>query len=463
MKCFRSDYPVPNELLRNHKFFCKAINTVTRKFPDSSETFSVDYEFLEEPWLSSQLSHPFVDSDASGKCLNRETLGSGSLSQSTKDTVRAATESCNPYGTFLEEDQPIEEPWLLQSFYSANSDVELVSSVHESEESLEDRETPQHFQDEHEQIPEKLLTDDGDHVISEEDSVTTKILINSSICTMQRIAVLENGKLVELLLEPVKNNVQCDSVYLGVVTKLVPHMGGAFVNIGGPRPSLMDIKPKREPFVFPPFTHLTKDKVVYESTIGTLGENDAVPVNKTFSDEIEEIDIVEDDEIEDDSEEFIDDDVGEHENGENCDHFLKENCNGSLADDAVEVNSEMYLEKLSGNVYQPPGPTVNRKFDDYRVASPGGTKWTQVQKGTKVIVQVVKEGLGTKGPTLTAYPKLRSRFWVFQFFFLGVVIHAQRVCFILKNLWVTVSKIIFFTDFDCSLQYNWDFKENIWR
>lgn len=70
---------------------------------------------------------------------------------------------------------------------------------------------------------------------------------------MQRIAVLEDGKLVELLLEPVKTDVQCDSVYLGIVMKLVPHMGGAFVNISNSRHSLMDIRHNREPFVFPPF------------------------------------------------------------------------------------------------------------------------------------------------------------------------------------------------------------------
>ncbi|KAL3527271.1 hypothetical protein ACH5RR_011927 [Cinchona calisaya] len=431
VKCLRSDYTVPNQLLRNHKFSRKAINTVTRKFPDFSETSSVDYDFFEEPWLSSQLSHPFVDSDASdgptvengtAQCLSRESLGSGSLSQSIRedsysnaeDTVSTATESCNPYGTSLEGDQPTEEPWLLQSYHSPSSDVKEVSNVPASEESLEDRETLPQIQDEQEQISEKLLADDGDHVISEEDSVATMILINSSICTMQRIAVLENGKLVELLLEPVKTNVQCDSVYLGVVTNLVPHMGGAFVNIGGPRPSLMDIKPKREPFAFPPFCHHTRDKNVNGSMIGRFGENESVPDNKIISDEFEETDFVEDDEIEDDPEEFVDDDFGERENGESCDilQVLKENCNGSPADHAIEVNSERYLEKLSGNGYLPPGPTVNGEVDDYRVASTDGTKWTQVQKGTKIIVQVVKEGLGTKGPTLTAYPKLRSRFWI---------------------------------------------------
>ena len=40
----------------------------------------------------------------------------------------------------------------------------------------------------------------------------------------------------------------------------------------------------------------------------------------------------------------------------------------------------------------------------------GENKWIQFHKGTKIIVQVVKEGLGTKGSTLTIYPKLRRRF-----------------------------------------------------
>ncbi|XP_071913646.1 ribonuclease E/G-like protein, chloroplastic isoform X1 [Coffea arabica] len=430
MKCLRSDSSVSHQELQDHKFFCKAIKTISRKSPDFREKFSVDYEFLEEPWLSSQLSYPFVDSDASGvprseseirQDLNCETIGSELLSQSTKKnfypnaegTVSPANESFNANGTFYEVDQPIEEPWLLQTFHSCSSDVKTVSNFPENEECSEDRETPPCIVDEHGQTPEKLLADDEDPVISEEDSVTTMILINSSICTMQRIAVLENGKLVELLLEPVKNNVQCDSVYLGVVTKLVPHMGGAFVNIGGPRPSLMDIKPKREPFIFPPFCHQRKDKNVNGSVVARLGENAGVPDNKTISDEIEEIDFVGDDESEVDSEEFMDDDIGEHENDEGGEilQVLKENCNG-CAGDAFEFNSERYLEKLSGNGYQTPGATIDQKADHCKVESPDGTKWTQVQKGTKIIVQVVKEGLGTKGPTLTAYPKLRSRFWI---------------------------------------------------
>lgn len=36
----------------------------------------------------------------------------------------------------------------------------------------------------------------------------------------------------ELLLELIKNNLQFDSIYLGIVPKLVPHIGEPFVDIG---------------------------------------------------------------------------------------------------------------------------------------------------------------------------------------------------------------------------------------
>jgi hypothetical protein len=53
---------------------------------------------------------------------------------------------------------------------------------------------------------EVLLPEESSNIILK-DPVSSIILINSSICTMQRIAVLEDEKLVELLLEPVKTDV----------------------------------------------------------------------------------------------------------------------------------------------------------------------------------------------------------------------------------------------------------------
>ncbi|CAI9111020.1 OLC1v1011153C2 [Oldenlandia corymbosa var. corymbosa] len=433
LKYPRSDSSLSTQILQNPKFSCNAIVAASKKLTNLDETFSAVYEFSEEPWLfqsSPPLSCSFVDSDSSHvrhtESGARETLGSeamesdilsdfvnGDFCSTTGDKVISENHSSD---RFPVEDHPVEEPWLLESLFQPSSISSKTADAAHSEDSLECDDTSVHSQDSPEYIPEKLLTDDGIGVMSKDDSVSTRILINSSICTMQRIAVLENGKLVELLLEPVKNNVQCDSVYLGVVTKLVPHMGGAFVNIGGPKPSFMEIKPRRQPFIFPPFHRHMKGKDVNGSVLGSFGDLASPSDSKTILGEIEEIDFVEEDESEDESEDFMDDEeFVEQENGGNSDllKLLKRNSNGSVAaDDDVEVNCEGHLEKLTENEFQPIAPTVNQKLQSSIVADPDDTKWSQVKKGTKIIVQVVKEGLGAKSPTLTAYPKLKSRFWI---------------------------------------------------
>ncbi|KAA8532044.1 hypothetical protein F0562_006814 [Nyssa sinensis] len=191
---------------------------------------------------------------------------------------------------------------------------------------------------------------------------------------MQRIAVLEDGKLVELLLEPVKNNVQCDSVYLGVVTKLVPHMGGAFVNIGSPRSSLMDIKHNREPFIFPPFRLRTKEKEVNGSVFGMLRENPGTDENEQSLHDSEVIDEIEEHEIEDDSMQYMHDDFEEDE-----------------IEDDFDVPGK--------------GETVV-KFDI------GHSNGSQSFSSTTHKRLLLKRDWVLKAPTVTAYPKLRSRFWI---------------------------------------------------
>lgn len=299
--------------------------------------------------------------------------------------------------------QPIEEPWLLYppSFIVSKdileSDEARTDPSVESQVKLVDT--------------DKLLHEESGDII-QKDLVSTIILINSSICTMQRIAVLEDEKLVELLLEPVKNNVQCDSVYIGIVTKLVPHMGGAFVNIGSSRPSLMDIKHNREPFIFPPFRQRGKKEDLQASSIPN--ENNFDGMSGTH---------------EDGSLQSPDNDYDEQEGEDDFDisEVLKENVNGSLVDDGeVEADfedeidaNEVHIEEETNGTSLTTGINGSVSFQILQdkdtkgnKAPPEERKWTQVRKGTKIIVQVVKEGLGTKGPTLTAYPKLRSRFWV---------------------------------------------------
>ncbi|KAK7275947.1 hypothetical protein RIF29_17074 [Crotalaria pallida] len=368
----------------------------------------------EETYLPElpSLSFPVKDEEKIASLLENDVLKSEVVSLEDQlfyengGTVIANHKDSHSTNILSENYQPIEEPWLRSALFIVSKDITESNDIDDAakeQENLVDT--------------EKLLPEDSSNIISK-DPVSTIILINSSICTMQRIAVLEDEKLVELLLEPVKNNVQCDSVYVGVVTKLVPHMGGAFVNIGNSRPALMDIKQNRDPFIFPPFRQTTKRR---ENEL--KGKNDHVSHDADVSDEISDLN------SEDGCLKSVHNDYDDHEGEDDfyISEVLKENVNGSIIDDEVEADfeddtegSEVHTEGDTDNSSHPFG--INGSVNSHilqtedtkratHVAS-GENKWVQVRKGTKIIVQVVKEGLGSKGPTLTAYPKLRSRFWV---------------------------------------------------
>ncbi|XP_022771641.1 ribonuclease E/G-like protein, chloroplastic isoform X3 [Durio zibethinus] len=315
-----------------------------------------------------------------------------------------------------ERDQPLEEPWFIHSplfFLTYGDDMEAdLSKINDT---VKDEITRLEANNQHDQITAKFLPEESSPVISKKDSVSIVILINSSICTMQRIAVLEDGKLVELLLEPVKSHVQCDSVYLGVVSKFVPHMGGAFVNIGSSRHSLMDINHNREPFIFPPFRQRTK-KQTKGLVSGAPGEHSATNEIEPSSEDVED---AEDDDSEDDEVQVMHHNYGDFDVLE----VLKESVNGSVVD--YDEPNAGFEDLLDGEYHLREGSLLGSSSLEISNGSSGShsqdvedvedadeKKWDHVRKGTKIIVQVVKEGLGTKGPTLTAYPKLRSRFWI---------------------------------------------------
>ncbi|XP_031274496.1 ribonuclease E/G-like protein, chloroplastic isoform X1 [Pistacia vera] len=381
------------------------------------------------------VKHLESDSNGSKLFMNDITL-EDQLYADDEVTVTAANDDSNSDTAFFERDQPVEEPWLLESslvFLAYKNKIKPDMS--NRDESAKDEVTVSDTNNQNYLITDNLLSQEG-NLKSKEDPISTVILINSSICTMQRIAVLEDGKLVELLLEPVKSNVQCDSVYLGVVTKLVPHMGGAFVNIGNSRPSLMDIKQNREPFIFPPFRHRTKKGQVNGSVSGTLEEHPATSGDSHTSLNIKVIDDVAEANSQDDSVQFLHNEDEEPEIDDDFDvsEVLK-NVNGSIHDfGEAEADFEDFLDgdhHLDGEAMNGPYPMKSKGSNDTEVShtldmkdskqvSTKQNKWGQVQKGTKVIVQVVKEGLGTKGPTLTAYPRLRSRFWI-------LITHCDRI------------------------------------
>ncbi|XP_071731218.1 ribonuclease E/G-like protein, chloroplastic isoform X2 [Rutidosis leptorrhynchoides] len=325
--------------------------------------FSKNYQPIEEPWLveSCDLSH-----------FDSQTFSSDNSTHADSFFNHRSLKQPN-----LVTEYPVEEPWLSVEAVKKNVAPQLEDKL--TVEKLEIQE-----------ISKNLFLDDEVRVGVglQGTSVDTVILINSSLCTMQRVAVLEDENLVELLLEPIKNNVQCDSVYIGVITKLVPHMGGAFVNIGHPRASLVEIKSYLEPFIFPPFSHHNKEvKSVNGSFLVEILENqkeDNESIHKS-----EEMEIIN---VNDDQDQNMHDDFEEHDMDDDFDSSQSQ----TLTDAIVS------LKNSNGADYQLQDKESSKKE----------SKWAQVQKGTKIIVQVVKEGLGTKGPTLTAYPKLRSRFWV---------------------------------------------------
>ncbi|KAM0905390.1 hypothetical protein ACQ4PT_017414 [Festuca glaucescens] len=356
---------------------------------------------VEEPWIIGS----FVSAENS--------VAPVELKKDRRKFLNTEKDSSEVTENMPEQDQPVEEPWLYQSLVISNRPGVKTKSKIEAKDiikKLRKIEKPPASLEEH--IPAT-----GEHS-------PRVILINSSICTMQRIAVLEDGKLVELLLEPVKNNVHCDSIYLGIVTKLVPHMGGAFVDIGILRPSLMSIKQNRDPFVYP--------QIVKDIKGGYANDSDYNDESHPTYDGDDDDDDIADEEFaheeNDDSSTFLPDNVSENgqsmdfvshskikmiggaefgsvtgcddEKDDEIDDHMEDECNDDLLAEQSEISNDIKKLSLIQHALRESNNDTN------------GCRWSQVRKGTKIMVQVVKEGLGTKGPTLSPFPCLRSRFWI---------------------------------------------------
>ncbi|KAL6894920.1 hypothetical protein ACP4OV_007540 [Aristida adscensionis] len=357
------------------------------------------YQLAEEPWiLESAVSARKPVARVKDKKGRRKLLNNKHNFSGVSDNIH-------------QEDQPVEEPWLFLSM------VETKETTVRSDEKMEAKDIIKKLR-KIEKTPAPL---DENKPNSGEPS-SRVILINSSVCTMQRIAVLEDGKLVELLLEPIKNNVQCDSIYLGIVTKLVPHMGGAFVDIGISRPSLMSIKQNRDPFVYP--------QVVKNSSADTPDDSYYDDKNlPTYDDD--------DDDMSDD--EFADEETHDASSTSSAENITDNEDVGLIADGRMNTVEGAEFEGISG--YDEEKDDGNDHMEDeygedvlqggqseisndlktlssiqhaLRASNDetNGSRWSEVRKGTKIMVQVVKEGLGTKGPTLSPFPCLRSRFWI---------------------------------------------------
>ncbi|KAL9272698.1 Ribonuclease E/G-like protein [Drosera capensis] len=332
---------------------------------------------IEEPWvsLSSVHSNPTDgDTDASD-LINRDT---------TVDAVESASLYSDTY-------QPVEEPWLLYpAAESVNADVGFNYEASTGEQSPNGKQNLITYQEHAVQFPEKRPDEELIKHLLSNISISIEILINSSLCSMQRIAVLEDGELVELLLEPVKDNVLCDSIYLGVVGKLLPQMGGAFVFIGNKHNCLMEIQHGKQPFIFPPFWSSKKKELTDKAPSSAVRDQFGAKQNEQrLSDDVEEPD---------------DDSVAVFQDGStSC-------INDEFADD--EVDDIDVAEFTSKKLIQAEESITDLYVNGSCLKNEDSYSWDDIRPGTKIVVQVVKEGLGRKGPCVTPYPKLKSRFWI---------------------------------------------------
>ena len=211
--------------------------------------------------------------------------------------------------------------------------------------------------------------------VKKEPDMEVEILINSSECTMQRMAILEDKKLVEFSIEPVNTKVQVGNVYLGKVKQLLPGMSGVFVDIGGPRLALLDIARNQYPYTFPPI-FMSQSSMENNAVDGALHERRVLDLD------------------------------GDQQEIDECVH-ADIMCDNSKEKKECEDYEERQMNKMltAWESHEQGSPiTVNfgRKF----------SKWRKLEEGMLIIVQVKKESMGKKGPRLTAFPTLAGRFWV---------------------------------------------------
>lgn len=351
----------------------------------------------------------------------------------------------NNLGGLKDVDQPIEEPWLPAASVLVKEECMLenltlgivldgVAEIAETEGSLR-----ANLISEYEAQTTELQTAQEaiGMVLQKEKDVKTEIIINSSVCSIQRIAVLEDGKPVEILLDPVKTNVQVGSIYLGIVKRLLPHMSGAFVDIGSSRLALLTISKNKVPFAFPPLDALQKeDQSGGALTKNLLAESSMKDEEGNFNELLEST--VNEDEISLEYEDAEDEDGVMEEALEETyspvrglnNYAIDVNTNPSVnMEDGYYINRDenAMREENDGEHYSNGGYVTSKENQsddqiqnmDVSSAHPPSMnftrklrKWMHVREGTKIIVQVIKEELGTKGPQLSAYPSLTSRFWV---------------------------------------------------
>lgn len=248
--------------------------------------------------------------------------------------------------------------------------------------------------------------------------MSRKMLINASEPEEIRVSVVEGSILEEFYVERQSVNTCLGNIYKGRVTNIEPSIGAAFIEFGGPRHGFLHVSDVMEGSVFDRCAagedrpdepdDDTDDDVGGEFSGGVtdVGEIDAGDTDldaEVAADESAEAETgvataeaPADGAHDDDGDEHGDDDGG-HAPSTSAAHAQ-----------TAHHGAGHHGHPDHGHAHGPHGeeaPREKKSRRDRQIAD-------LLKKGQEIIVQVTKDGIGTKGPTLTTYLSLPGRYLV---------------------------------------------------
>jgi len=189
-----------------------------------------------------------------------------------------------------------------------------------------------------------------------------EMLINVAQPEECRIAIVEDGVLEELYIERSSQDNYVGNIYKGKIVNLEPSIQAAFVDFGVGRNG---------------FLHISDVESQYFRQAGFDPDRPIMPNGRQHAEEIDDLD---DDRHHDDED---DDDL--EEVGDNGRSMRRDNGGGRTTARRVRPGVRPRIK-----------PPIQDIF----------------RRGDEVLVQVIKEGMGTKGPTLSTYISIPGRYLV---------------------------------------------------
>ncbi|MGE0610543.1 MAG: ribonuclease E/G [Pirellulales bacterium] len=205
-----------------------------------------------------------------------------------------------------------------------------------------------------------------------------EMLINVSQPEESRIAIVENGVLEELYIERTSQDNYVGNIYKGRVVNLEPSIQAAFIDFGVGRNG---------------FLHISDIEPQYFRQGGFDPDR---PIEGSRSGRFADIEI-------DAPEENVADDVPAEIDEER---------------EVARVPAEAGAESVGESAEGPPRRNGPRRPQQQRRERPGARPRVKppiqdiLRRGDEVLVQVIKEGIGTKGPTLSTYISIPGRYLV---------------------------------------------------